>query len=485
MDAPLHDIVIVSDFHIGRGKNPKSGRYYELEAFFYDDDFLSFCRRLVDEAQARGEPFTLVFNGDTFDLLRIERDVDSGASTTRGRRFGPAMTPTLASSLMAEIVEGHPIFFDAIALVLAAGNTVVLLPGNHDLEIQWPSVQAELRWAILSRVAQNMSPKTDPDARAEELAEAAAASDEAGARLRFLPWFYHEPGRVWIEHGCQYDPENAFRYLLRGELDDREDSISEAEQDMPLGNFFQRYLYNAFGHITFIVPSTRANLRYFKWLALNKPRLLLRVVLSHARFWWHVVRRVTAPKTHARRALKTTHEKALARLADESGLGDRLHQIEALKAVRGDIHQAVRSLGWQSLRVLTAALVLALATFGLWFAGFHGINQLRAGFVFKASLFLLLDFFFLLVGMAGLGYAVLRTAHEPSSRPLRRAAAKIAALVDVPIVSFGHTHEEVLWRLELDRGAWYYNTGTWIAVFTHDVLIPRDRVQYTFLRISG
>ncbi|HKE13746.1 MAG TPA: hypothetical protein VKB80_02690, partial [Kofleriaceae bacterium] len=56
----------------------------------------------------------------------------------------------------------------------------------------------------------------------------------------------------------------------------------------------------------------------------------------------------------------------------------------------------------------------------------------------------------------------------------------------VPIVTFGHTHDEVIARLEVEGApAWYFNTGTWIAVFTADALLPRERVQYTFLRVRG
>ena len=68
-----------------------------------------------------------------------------------------------------------------------------------------------------------------------------------------------------------------------------------------------------------------------------------------------------------------------------------------------------------------------------------------------------------------------------------RSAQKVVDVLDVPIVTFGHTHEELLARLHRPSGgrAWYYNTGTWIAVFTHDVLMPRERVQYTFLRVRG
>ncbi|MCA9719581.1 MAG: hypothetical protein H6713_17360 [Myxococcales bacterium] len=489
--APVHDLIVVSDLHIGRGKNPETGRFYELEAFFYDEDFRAFCVFLCEDAARRGVGFKLVLNGDAFDLLRIDRDVGqraaastsslihpgsvSMASTTlRGRRFGPVMTPDAAAAAMLEITAGHPVFIDALASVLLAGHEVIFLPGNHDLELQWPRVQA----VILDAVERQARRRADePRARA------------ASSRLSFQPWFYHEPGRAWVEHGCQYDPENAFRYLLRGELDDCDAPMFRAEQDMPLGNFFQRYLYNAFGHITFIVPSTRANLRYFKWLVLNKPHLLLRVFASHSRFWLQVLRRLAKPGHEVRKQMRESHERALDELARASGLGAALLTIDTLKAVRTDLHQAIRSLGWQALRVLVAATLIALFAFGLWFAGFHGIHQLRGGFVFKASLFLLLDFLFLLMAMAGIAFAVVRSATEPSSRPLRRCASKIAKLLDVPIVCFGHTHEEVLWRLKARRGrpggAWYFNTGTWIAVFTHDELLPRDRVQYTYLHVRG
>jgi len=80
---------------------------------------------------------------------------------------------------------------------------------------------------------------------------------------------------------------------------------------------------------------------------------------------------------------------------------------------------------------------------------------------------------------------LLRGGAAVPPEPMRRAAAEIARMVDVPVVSFGHSHDEVLWRNmgPGERDSWYFNTGTWIAVFTHDVLLPRERVQFTFLRV--
>jgi UDP-2,3-diacylglucosamine pyrophosphatase LpxH len=474
-----HDLIVVSDLHIGRGKNPATGRYFELETFFYDADFLAFCDYLCAEAERRGRPFKLILNGDAFDLLRVDKvETEAEAATRRERRYGPAMTAMQAAAVIREILSGHPEFIDGLARVLRSGYEVIFLPGNHDHEIQWPTVHNEIRAALLDQVV----------AVAQGEDEAASLRERAAALLSFRPWFYFEPGRVWIEHGCQYDPENAFRYNLRTKLaEDEETALIAYEEDMPLGNFFQRYLYNAFGHITFIVPSTRANLRYFRWLIVHQPSLIGRAIASHGRFWWQVARRLTTTSSTARDKLHLGHEEELRDLADRSGLGDDLRAIDELKTVRGDITTTIRALGWQIVRDIAGALLLGLSVAGLWFAGFHAIGQLTGGFVIKASLFILLDFVFLIVAIVAFGYTLLRPSVEPAARPLRKAAEAIGRRLDVPLVCFGHTHEEVLWRLKsvTSRPSWYLNSGTWIAVFTHDVFLPRDRIQYTFLRVEG
>lgn len=469
----MHDIVVVSDLHLGRGKNPNTGRFHELEAFFYDEDFRSFCQWLVDDAHKRNADLRLIINGDGFDLLRIDRPPQTPEATFVERQFGPFMTPDRAARDMCEILDGHPGFVDGLARVLSAGHEIVILPGNHDLEIQWPAVRRQIERAILDRVREQMTSEREVS--------------DANARLRFPPWFWYEPGRVWIEHGCQYDPENAFTYLLRGALPEHEREVLEAEYDMPLGNFFQRYLFNGFGSITFMVPSTRAHMRYAKWLLANSPHLISRVVLSHARFWPQVIRRIAHSQKRARAVYRAAHEKALLELAarpEAGALGDKLLAIDALKERGASVVEAISTLTRQALRVLLVVIMLAGLVFGLWFAGFHAIAQLKGGFMAKAMLFMVLDFGFLVAAILGLGWGLFRTPRESSS-PLRRAAQKIVDILDVPVVSFGHTHDEVLWRLRRPSGgrAWYYNTGTWLAVFTHDVLVPRERVQFTFLRV--
>lgn len=468
----MRDVIVVSDLHLGRGKNSETGRYYELEAFFYDDDFRTFCAWLCEDARERGTDFELVLNGDTFDLLRLDKvPLPDESMVERRSSFSPVLTPSRAAVEVTRILDGHPLFVAGLALVLAAGHEIIVLPGNHDIEVQWEPVRQAMREVLIA----------SPELR--------DVDDPAGvlARLRFETWFHYEPGRLWIEHGCQYDPENAFRYPLRRGLVALPDAVHEAELDNPLGNFFQRYLYNAFGHITFIVPSTRANARYLKWLAVNNPQLLLGIVRSHWRFWWQVVKRVLKFPSRARNRLADNHDRELAELARDSGLGDRLIAIDDLKDKHTDLVQAIRGFGWQAVKFTAAFLIAGSLVLGIWFGGYHAINQAQLGFVGKSALFLLFSFVFLVSLFAVLMYTLLRGTAAVPPEPMRRAAAEIARIIDVPIVSFGHSHDEVLWRHHRsgDAASWYFNTGTWIAVFTHDVLLPRERVQFTFLRVRG
>ncbi len=463
-EQELQDIYVVSDLHIGRGKNPATGRYYSLEAFFYDDDFLNFCERICQETEAVGRTLLLVLNGDAFDFLRIDSEPGEAAMWPH---HGPIATPSVAGRLAREILAGHPRFVDGLALVLARGHRVILLPGNHDHVVQWTCVQDEVRAALF---------------RSLERLGATDALDRFEARQ----WFYHEPGRIWIEHGCQYDPENSFRWFLRKPLETAPDDLHEAERDLPLGNFFQRYLYNAFGAITFIVPSSRANVRYFRWLLINQPRFLITVIFSHLPFLYQVIRRFAgAAERGAHEAMRTAHDAELERLAVESKLGDRLRDVDALKETRADVVQATRSLSRQLTKLIGAGLAVALLVTALWFVAFLSINQIRAGFGLKTLMFLSLNLFLLASAVGVVIYGLMRTTRE-EKLPLRRAARRIADLVDVPIVCFGHIHDEVVWPIGWTSDGerrWYFNTGTWIAVFTHDVLLPRERVQYTFLRV--
>jgi hypothetical protein len=369
--------------------------------------------------------------------------------------------------MVASILAGHPVWVRAVARVLAAGQQVIFLPGNHDVELQWSAVRHQVRESLAAALPSE-------------------GREEALRRLHFKSWFHYEPGRIWVEHGSQYDPECSFRYPLRGAQAERHWTPPELEHDLPLGNFFQRYLYNAFGAITFIVPSTRANARYLRWLIWSRPGLLLRVLLSHGPFSLQLLRRV-ALMAGSGTAIQEAHRAQLEELAVESGLGRTLHEVDSLKHVPPNLAQAARAMVWPMARLLVLAVVLILGVFGLWFLAFAMIQQLQAGLGLKTLLFLGMQLMGLAVVIGLVGWRLLRSPPALPPRPLRRGAERLAKLLDVRVVTFGHIHEEVCAPLKRPDGdeAYYYNTGTWISVFTHEPLMPRERVQFTFLRVRG
>jgi UDP-2,3-diacylglucosamine pyrophosphatase LpxH len=463
------DLVVVSDLHMGRGYNPASKRWFRLEAFLYDDDFLAFCRWLCVVQRGRGVPLRLVLNGDVLDFLRIDPAPPADARRG-GRRPGPLLTPEVAAAMARDVLNGHRAFVEGVAEVLAAGHEVVYVAGNHDLEIQWEPVQQTVRAAVAATLDRRGAP--------------------AGAigRLSFAPWFVHEPGRIWIEHGCQYDPENAFRFPLRRRMAEGPLAEVVAERDMPLGNFFQRYLYNLFGSITFIVPSTRANYRYFRFLLANRPRLLLRLALSHGRFLVQVLRRLgRAPEPGWQREAEEAHRAELADLARTSGLGGRLLEVDRLKCRGADVARAASGLLRQAIKLVFGTILVTLLGVGTLTAATTFIASLTSGVGGKALLSLMVYLVFALMAATGLVAAALRLPTEEQGRPLTAAARRIAGIAGVPLVVFGHIHEEVASAFPLPGGGsgWYFNTGTWLAVFTHDVFLPRERVQFTFLRVRG
>jgi hypothetical protein len=140
----------------------------------------------------------------------------------------------------------------------------------------------------------------------------------------------------------------------------------------------------------------------------------------------------------------------------------------------------------QAMKLAAGAVGSAILALALLTAASHAIEALTLGFGWKALLSLVLYLAFGALSASALVAAAMRVPADEPPRPLRAAAERIAELLDVPIVTFGHTHDEVVSSIARATGCgWYFNTGTWLAVFTHDILVPRERVQYTFLRVRG
>jgi UDP-2,3-diacylglucosamine pyrophosphatase LpxH len=210
-------LLVVSDMHLTEEKPPHGlwKRYLQRDRFV-DDDFAAWLRRMRSEI---GGTICLVLNGDIFDfdqVMALPPGVNNLRYVERTRTLDP--TEPKSAFKMVRIADDHPVFFQALRELLAEGHRIVVVVGNHDVELFWPAVQNTIR--------QRLGP---------------AATQEA---LRFEPWFYQH-GEVRIEHGHLLDPWCS--------IDDPHCPVVETHEgewhvQVPFGNIAGRYLANRMGY---------------------------------------------------------------------------------------------------------------------------------------------------------------------------------------------------------------------------------------------
>ena len=158
--APDRLVVVFSDIEMGAG-----GPYDD----FPRSDFLADVIRGYGRDPYRWLAVDLVFNGDTFDLLK-----------TSARGGWPThITRDIAIDKMERVAASHPAFFEAVRDHLGEDPTrrrAFFVVGNHDTELLFPEVQAVVR-------------------------ERLGASPSV-----FFPGLEMTLGRVHVEHGSQLDP---------------------------------------------------------------------------------------------------------------------------------------------------------------------------------------------------------------------------------------------------------------------------------------
>ena len=265
-------LLIVSDLHLSEGWDEETKHLSRNEDFFLDSAFSRFLARQTEDAARGGYHLRLIIPGDLVDFLQVttvppDDSLDAEPITERERKFGLGTSPAHTCWKLRRIVNGHWVFFSALARFLSEGHDLIILPGNHDIEWVIPEVQA----AFISEVASRAPPGTEKQVR---------------DRIRFLPWFYLEPGLIYIDHGHQYDSLNSFDYFLHPYLPD--DLI-----DLPAGSFFVRYLFNRVELSYPFADNMKPVTAFFCW-ALKRWEGW-RDLPKYIRFFWETVVKKAAP----------------------------------------------------------------------------------------------------------------------------------------------------------------------------------------------
>jgi hypothetical protein len=195
------NVVMISDLHVGDPINDR------LEDFNRDEDF----ERLLLEVIPRrtGWPATLIIGGDFIDFAQVLPNL---GRHSYGDRFG--VTEDESVTKIERVIKGHPRVFSSLERFIDNGGQVLILPGNHDIDLHWPGVFEALQRAIGGAERPNLCFVNSGE--------------------------IHERG-IHIEHGNQYSFDNWFEHW--------ENPIQKAPDgrmrlERPWGTLFLDIIYN-------------------------------------------------------------------------------------------------------------------------------------------------------------------------------------------------------------------------------------------------
>lgn len=178
-------VYLVSDLHLGQGRNRSDNTWHVLEDFRVDEAFSAF----IDHISASQEHVELVIAGDFIEYLQILPELGLQAPRDHlGLTEHQSLQRTFVVLGQSNVATGHPEVFAALRRFMQRGNSLTMLAGNHDIDLLWPRV-----WLLLYY---NICPPGSAN------------------RFRLEPFSYTigsaPSGRIYIEHGHEHDRANRF-----------------------------------------------------------------------------------------------------------------------------------------------------------------------------------------------------------------------------------------------------------------------------------
>lgn len=421
-------VYVISDLHLG-------GEYGDKDD--PDDRGFRICTH-VDAAAAFVDALAsfpsapvrteLVINGDVVDFLaedRGEAEVWSGFIADGEQ----------AAATFATIANRDRVFFDALGRFLAGGHRLVVLLGNHDVELALPSVKRAFEGAI------NATP--DHDLEFVDGAEAYIVGD------------------ALIEHGNRYDEWNVVDYAGLVRLR----AFQSRRQAVPPDRAFK--LSAGSEMVGSVINPVKTK---YKFVDLLKPEVdavvpMLLAVVPESRGYLATVAK------HRQQAGK--HRLVGATLPAEQDIASAADAEDALRAVmarplKGDVDRFLAGVGEARRDVPLNDEDLDIASWGARGRQAIGLARLALSRAtagnFDGRLPALL-----------MALRVLQTdqTFDRSSETLAEydRASRELAQRSIKYVVFGHTH--LARDVDLGGGRRYFNSGTWADLLE----VPRKIVS--------
>lgn len=442
--SDCHNLIVFSDVHLGSDlvQHARPDAPGRRAASIRRDAELAALLDWYKERREQGRPWRLVIAGDFVDFVGMSITPPLAGIRTeptdeeRALGLGSAVDHTIYK--LRQVAWHHHDVFRALAQFIEAGNTLVVVRGNHDVDFHWRPVQDEFlrQLALHARIDRGC--------------------------VEFADWFYYEEGRVYVEHGHQYDSYCAHEHLLVPVLprDPRRSARS-------LSDILLSYVVRPTRGMTEAGHDQASLLDYVKFAlglgiqgALGLARRFFQAVFTLIELWRDHF-------TESSRRIRELHDRRMADLA--SGMGISLEKLKSLASLQSA--PVTRSLA----RILSTVLLDRVLLFLIGLLGAAVIFVLTERWD-RALLGSIANIVF--VVSVGLIWARARTAIEPSS-VLRDRAARVATVFPAAFVVMGHTHlPEVR---SATNGATYVNLGAWAEDDVPDGATPALPMSRTHL----
>jgi UDP-2,3-diacylglucosamine pyrophosphatase LpxH len=444
-----NNILVISDLHLGEDLRPGGANVSYLRHLATLERELENFLDHYTQHRLGDRPWRLVVNGDMVDFMSVmilpDGSVESGDDDEEDRLYGLGFGERQSQKKMERVIARHKGVFTRLGRFVEAGNELVIVVGNHDVEFHYPSVQRTLvEWLC-------------------GLTLGMGAIDEARAqfaqRIQFCPWFYYQEDLIYIEHGHQYDEYCSFDYLLHPVAPNR--ALNKKSRiALSVAHAGMRYFAN---QIPDYDPRTAEHwgfVDYVKWAWAQGLRGAARLAYFYGLLVWRVVELWYTLRNVDVERRRLHHERLRELSAYWKIAEEKLVALDSLR--RAPVtRQFYRIMAALFIDRLVLGLV-ALVTAGVLVGQLHGLWK-AAGALGT------------LVAFACLNQALNRVRMIGSSAvKLRTATNLIQSLVCAPLIVFGHSHTPE--RVPLAGGATYFNTGTWASddanhAFTHLVIV--------------
>lgn len=433
-------LLVLSDLHLGRDCNAITGFADATRPHkAFDQAFVDLLRRYTE---GREDEWRLIFAGDFIDFVEVVVVPDEAGPNAlllsfevskEERKYGLGSEAERAVVKLERTLEYHQVFFDALARFVRAGGELVLMRGNHDAEMYWTKVQRVFRRALADLAFPSSNGDVDDFLRARS---------EFQARVSFCPWCYVEPGRIYIEHGHQYDPYCAFDSQLVPTSPRNPQRI-----DMPLFMFAMRYFVNLmtdFGHHEVQKWSARDYVAWIRRSGIGAFVYAGRMAVGAA--GRAVVHSARLAGGRGGVEIEEHNDRLAAEARRQNVEVEALTQVDALRhtPITRNLPELLRLLYMDRVLLGLTAVLLSLLV----------VVAIESPWIQLGAL----------IAVGFVTYRV-NKAMEPRRFLLPtpkqiQAAEDIARIMDVPVVVMGHSHLRGV--VDLGEGRRYVNTGCWL-----------------------